>query len=681
MSFAPPCPTYALSSACSLQPNHLSSYVGVIISQPLKRGKGKVALCGIAGIVDGNAGGIDIDTIVRMVRSLEHRGPDDEGTYLGPECEVSVGLGHRRLSIIDLSRDARQPISNEDGSIRLVCNGEIYNYKEIRERVQQRGHRLRSKTDSEALVHLYEEHGLDFVKHLQGMFAFGLWDGKLRRLVIGRDRLGIKPLYYYFMNGRFVFASEIKSILIDRGVKREMDLVALDQYFSFLYIPAPGTIYRDIFKVMPGTILTLERGQLKESQFWDLAVDDRAGFGRKGHAVDYYSDCIYELLESAIKDRMISDVPLGAFLSGGIDSSAIVAIMSKFSSQPVKTFSIGFGEEERHYDELKYARAVADRFGADHREFMVRSDIVGLLPTVVKHFDEPFANPTAILMYLLSKETKKHVSVALSGTGGDEAFSGYTRYAGMRLAEYAQYVPKTLRQILGCLTNKIPESSNGKHLGRRVRSFVEGTMLPPEERYVSWVSVFNDDMKRELFTGDISPESNSVAGSYIGRYLTSNEAANIHDRVFYTDVKTYLPNNQLEYVDKMSMAHALEVRVPFCDHKLLEFAATIPHHLKIRGMNTKHLLKKAVSRVLPQDIMNRKKTGFNVPLGLWFQGELKSLMKDELSEDRIKRSGIFDHKVVARIMREHESGYRDYSLHIWALLVFQVWDDAYCASR
>ncbi|MGR3319001.1 MAG: asparagine synthase (glutamine-hydrolyzing) [Candidatus Anammoxibacter sp.] len=674
-------------------------------------------MCGIAGIVNFNRDVVEPESIIRMIETIKHRGPDDEGSYVdnnglgkgqsdsSPSVRsfISAGLGHKRLSIIDLSKDGRQPLSNEDESIWLVCNGEIYNYKELRSVVERKGHRLKSRTDSEVIIHLYEEYGDDFVTHLNGMFAFGLWDSRERKLVIVRDRLGIKPLYYYYKNGKFIFASEIKAILTDNDVKREIDFSALHQYFSFFNIPAPQTIFKNIFKVMPGTILQLQNNQLKENQYWDLKVEEYVGSRRKSNTTEEYCvNMIYELLEESVKSRMISDVPIGAFLSGGVDSSAIVGIMSKLSSKPIKTFCVGFGDDEKHYDELKYARTVAKMFHTDHREFVVKSDIVDLLPTVVRHFDEPFANPTAILMYLLSKETKKHVSVALSGTGGDEVFAGYTRYKGMKFAEYAQILPQPLRQALRYMANKIPESSNGKHIGRRVRQFINGTFLSPEDRYMTWVSVFNDELKDELFSD--TPSSNKWAKNqdiwdqpflldsikpvnpscfnggnmpYIQKYLVNPDISNIHNRVFYTDIKTYLPNNQLEYVDKMSMAHALEVRVPFCDHKLLEFSAAIPHHLKLKGMSTKYLLKKAVSRILPPDIINRKKLGFNLPLGLWFQGDLNDLIRDALSESNLKKRGFFNYKTVKKILDEHDSTKKDLSLHIWIMLVFQIWYDEY----
>lgn len=656
-----------------------------------------------------------------MMKSIEHRGPDDEGVYIndytknhrisGPQFSIAnlhgVQLGHKRLSIVDLSKEAKQPLSNEDESIWLVCNGEIYNHKELRSIVERRGHKLKSRTDSEVILHMYEEYDDKFVSHLNGMFAFGLWDSRKKRLIIARDRLGIKPLYYYFKNGKFIFASEIKAILTDSKVKREIDFPALNQYFSFFYIPAPKTIFKNIQKVMPGTILSLQNNQLKETRYWDLKIEEYAGSKNTYTTEGYCINMIYELLEEAIKARMMSDVPLGAFLSGGVDSSAIVGIMSRLSSNPIKTFSVGFSEDERHYDELKYARIVANLFNTDHREFIVKPDIVKSLPSVIKHFDEPFANPTAVLMYLLSKETKKHVSVALSGTGGDEVFSGYTRYAGMKFAEYAQIVPHSFREAIRYMANKLPESSNGRHIGRRLRQFINGTFLSPEDRYLAWVSVFNDDLKNELFSETFSASTehfstsklhhskshldytklvhkthldNGSSGKYLYQYLINADISNIHNRVFYTDVKTYLPNNQLEYVDKMSMAHALEVRVPFCDHKILEFSAAIPHRLKIKGLSTKYLLKKAVERVLPQDIINRKKVGFNAPLGLWFQGELNDLIRDELSESNLKRRGFFNYETVKNLLDEHNSKKKDLSLHIWILLVFQIWYDTYIES-
>lgn len=660
-------------------------------------------MCGIAGIVDINKKEIETETVIRMIGAIKHRGPDDDGIFIenGGKYEdrpenrnltpdtYNIGLGHKRLSIIDLSKAGKQPMSNEDRAIWLVCNGEIYNYKELRKTLKEKGHRLMSETDSEVIIHSYEEYGDEFINYLQGMFAFGLWDSKKNRLIVARDRLGIKPLYYYFKNGKFLFASEIKSILTNRDVKKEIDFHALNLFLSFLYIPAPKTIFNDIYKVMPGHIVKLENGQISEKEFWNLNFtrdsEDINGFrsNKTSYNVseDFYTDTIYKLLENSVKEQMMSDVPLGAFLSGGVDSSAIVGIMSKFSTIPVKTFSIGFGRDERFYDELKFARVVADKFHTDHREFVVKSDIVDLLPTVVNHFDEPFANPTAVLMYLLSEETKKHVSVALSGTGGDEAFSGYTRYAGMKISEYAKMVPFAFRKAIGALADKIPESSNGKHIGRRLRNFINGTLLSPEDRYISWVSVFQEELKNELFLNSCIADSgmngNSSSRSYLYPYLTNPEISNIHDRVFYTDVKTYLSNNQLEYVDKMSMAHALEVRVPFCDHRLLEFSATIPYEMKIKGLNTKYLLKKAVSKVLPKEIINRKKIGFNAPLGIWFQGNLSNFIKDELSEKNLKKTGYFKPDTVKTMIDDHTSKRKDLSLHLWAILVFQVWYDNY----
>lgn len=642
-------------------------------------------MCGIAGIVSFNDKAINSGLITKMIDTISHRGPDDEGVYIGnlnaphnqadqQSFESAVGnvcLGHKRLSIIDLSREGRQPLSNEDKSIWLVCNGEIYNYNELAKNLLSKGHKLKSKTDCEVIIHLYEDYGDSFINYLRGMFAFGLWDGNKNRLIVARDRVGIKPLYYYYKENKLIFASEMKAILANPDVKKEVDITALNQYLSLLYVPAPRTIFNGISKVKPGCMLTLEDGKLRENQYWDLTFDDTGSKQDVIRSEKYYADAIYDILKESIKIRMMSDVPLGAFLSGGIDSSVIVGIMSELSNEPIKTFSIGFGKEERHYDELKYAKVVADKFNTEHREFIVKSDIVNLLPTVVGHFDEPFANPTAVLMYLLSEETKKHVTVALSGTGGDEAFSGYTRYAGMKLSEYASKVPKPLRSLVRFAASKVPESADGRHIGRRLRQFVNGTFLSPENRYARWVSIFNDEAKDNLFLN--AENSNETWHNYLNEYLCCTDIQNIHNRVFYTDVKTYLPNNQLEYVDKMSMAHALEVRVPFCDHKLLEFSATIPYQLKIRGLNTKYLLKKASERVLPESIINRKKIGFNAPVGIWFQGALNSYIKEQLSETNLNKSGFFNYKAVKTIMDKHDAKVKDYSLHLWALLVFQVW--------
>jgi len=604
-----------------------------------------------------------------MCDVITHRGPDDEGYY----TDTEVGLGMRRLSIIDLA-GGHQPIHNEDKSIWVVFNGEIYNFLELRAELEKRGHRFYTKTDTEVMVHAYEEYGEGFVSQLTGMFAFGLWDSRARRLILARDRVGIKPLYFKWKEGRLWFASEIKAIL-ESGCSREMDLLALHQYLSFAHVPAPYTIFKGIKKLLPGHMLVCADGDMTIRQFWDLSKKPQNGISWKDAKQETFS-----LLEECVRSHLIADVPLGAFLSGGIDSSAIVGLMAKHSDRPVRTFSLGFEARARHFDELHYARLAAQRFGTEHLEIPVTVDVVKLLPKVIWHFDEPFANDTALILYQLSKEVRQHVTVALAGTGGDEVFAGYPRYIGMKWAEIYALAPRFLRQILAdFLTATVSEKVDGRHLNRRLREFVQGGLKSPEDRYISWITYFSEEAKQQLS----SDWFKALVGDYDGamtlrQYLQNPyNDVNYHDTIFYADIKTYLPNDQLEYNEKMSMAHALELRVPFCDHRLIEFSARLPMNLKVRGFKNKALLKETLRGFLPDAIIDRPKLGLHAPVGIWLQSELKPLVANLLSKETVERRGYFRYEAIDNMINLHQIGKRDFSWQLWMLLILEVWHRMY----
>lgn len=622
-------------------------------------------MCGISGTY----GFSDKGLLKRMCDVITHRGPDDEGYY----TDTEVGLGMRRLSIIDLA-GGHQPIHNEDKSIWVVFNGEIYNFLELRAELEKRGHRFYTKTDTEVMVHAYEEYGEGFVSQLTGMFAFGLWDSRARRLILARDRVGIKPLYFKWKEGRLWFASEIKAIL-ESGCSREMDLLALHQYLSFAHVPAPYTIFKGIKKLLPGHMLVCADGDMTIRQFWDLSKKPQNGISWKDAKQETFS-----LLEECVRSHLIADVPLGAFLSGGIDSSAIVGLMAKHSDRPVRTFSLGFEARARHFDELHYARLAAQRFGTEHLEIPVTVDVVKLLPKVIWHFDEPFANDTALILYQLSKEVRQHVTVALAGTGGDEVFAGYPRYIGMKWAEIYALAPRFLRQILAdFLTATVSEKVDGRHLNRRLREFVQGGLKSPEDRYISWITYFSEEAKQQLS----SDWFKALVGDYDGamtlrQYLQNPyNDVNYHDTIFYADIKTYLPNDQLEYNEKMSMAHALELRVPFCDHRLIEFSARLPMNLKVRGFKNKALLKETLRGFLPDAIIDRPKLGLHAPVGIWLQSELKPLVANLLSKETVERRGYFRYEAIDNMINLHQIGKRDFSWQLWMLLILEVWHRMY----
>ncbi|GAX62953.1 asparagine synthase [Candidatus Scalindua japonica] len=629
-------------------------------------------MCGIAGIyiVENRYCKETGQDIKKMTSSLTHRGPDDCGYYI----DDKIALGHRRLKIIDLET-GRQPMFNEDKSISLVFNGEIYNYRDLRRELQGKDHRFSTNSDTETVIHAYEEWGEECLKKLRGMFAFCIWDSRKETIFLARDRLGIKPLFYSQYNGKFVFASEIKSIISDIHFKKQIDKEALASYFMFSYIPAPLTIYKNIKKLLPGYSLILKKGNVVLKQYWDLFFEP----DRKKKEEDFIHEYM-ELLEESVKMRLMSDVPLGAFLSGGIDSSVVVALMSNKNNIPANTFTIGFGGDTGGFDdERKYARLVARRYNTNHREHEVLPDVEGVIEKIVNSFDEPFADDATIPSYFVCKMARENVTVALSGLGGDEAFCGYERYLGFHISHIYNKIPGIIREkIIRVLIEKLPENSSGGNRVNHLKRFVRSSSLSNAQRYLGFTSKLNR-LYKDSFFSDNNDYENALDSSHnrFLRYFESPNAEDPLDKVFYCDIKTYLPEDILACTDRLSMHHSLEVRVPFLDHKLLEFSATIPSELKLKWFQKKYLLKKGVSHLLPKSVVRHKKQGFVGPMTKWLQTDLKKMTLERLSDRNLERHGIFNRTTVSNILNDHYNGRETNDTLIWSLLMFQTWFDAY----
>jgi asparagine synthase (glutamine-hydrolysing) len=624
-------------------------------------------MCGIAGKLNlQNAHPVMYDTIAGMCEVMKHRGPDDEGIYL----DGNFGMGMRRLSIIDL-HTGKQPLSNEDKTVWAVFNGEIYNFLEQRALLEQIGHTFSTKTDTEVIVHLYEEYGATFVERLTGMFAIAVWDKRQRKLILARDRLGIKPLYYAVNGDRLLFGSEIKAVLHDSD-KQEIDLQALHDYLSFNYIPGPGTIFKQIRSLPPAHILTCAKGATTVAPYWELTYP--MGSNGKVRSEESYCEELHELLKLTIKQHLISDVPLGVFLSGGLDSSTLVALMSQVSSQRIATFSIGF--EDQSYNELAYAKAVAKEYDTTHHELVVSPNIVDLLPELIRHFDQPFADSSAIPVYCVSKLAREHVKVALSGEGGDEVFAGYQTYAAYKLAELYKRLPRSLvAKIIPTLVRRLPVSHKKVSIDYKAKRFVKGALLTPPEGHYWWKVIFTEEAKARLY---VRP-TNGLADP-VRLYRDIYEGCSARDaltRLQHIDLKVWLPDDILVKADRMSMANSLEARVPFLDHRVVEFAASLPPRLKLRGLTKKYILKRTMSPDLPSKVINCRKRGFNVPIPSWLGHELREMVHEVLGPRRLKDVGIFNPATVSEIVRAHEEMRMDYSRNIWGLLVFMLWYEEY----
>ncbi|MFL6375753.1 MAG: asparagine synthase (glutamine-hydrolyzing), partial [Pyrinomonadaceae bacterium] len=589
--------------------------------------------------------------------------PDSSGQAIdGP-----VGLAMRRLSIIDLA-GGQQPIHNADRTKWLVFNGEIYNYQSLREDLLERGHKLYTKSDTEAVLHLYEEYGVDCLQHLRGMFAFAIWDEVEKTLFLARDRVGKKPiLYSHQPNGDLIFGSEFTAVLEHPSITREVDMEAIDSYMSYLCVPAPQTAFKSIRKLEPGHWLKWKAGRIEMQRYW------LPKFGPKLKITE--EEAIKEttrIVRESTRLRMIAEVPLGAFLSGGVDSSTVVALMAQESSTPVKTFSIGF--EEQDFSELKYARKVAEHVGAEYHEFIVRPNALEVLPTLVEHYGEPYADSSAIPTYYVSKETRQHVTVALNGDGGDESFAGYERYMAMELAEVYRRIPSWLRSafIEGPI-NLIPTSELKKTRVRDVQRFFTSANEERKQRYFRWMSTFKPAIKPELYTNDFSDQLTQETSHFLDKWFDRANGSGILDATLLTDQMTYLPNDLLVKVDIASMANSLEARSPFLDHEVIEFAAKLPEHLKMRGMRPKYLLKKVAAGLVPREVIYRRKMGFGVPVGRWLRGEMSDFLRDVLLSQSSLSRGIVRPEKLRQYVDEHISGAFDHSFQVWSLLMMELW--------
>ncbi|HUY33815.1 MAG TPA: asparagine synthase (glutamine-hydrolyzing) [Pirellulales bacterium] len=633
-------------------------------------------MCGITGAVWTETGqAIDRETLVRMTDALAHRGPDDRGLYTSEATTQGdrsggvsgVALGFRRLSIIDVA-GGRQPLSNEDGSIWIVFNGEIYNYRTLRRRLEGRGHTFRTAGDTETLVHLYEDEGTDFLRHVEGMFALAIWDGRARRLVLARDRLGEKPLVYRHEPGRLLFASELKSLLQVPGVPRDVDPGAVDEYLAYQYVPHPNTIFRGMRKLPPAHYAVYREGRLTVDCYWRPDLTRQI----ERPAADYAAE-LREKLTAAVEKRLQSDVPLGAFLSGGVDSSIVVGLMTRLAKEPVRTFSIGFPVPE--YDETSYAREVAQRLGTVHEEFRVEPDGVAVLPKLVWHYDEPFADSSAIPTYYVSKLTRRHVTVALTGDGGDELFAGYPRYRAVEIGTWFDRLPRGLMKALaGEFWQRLPSGGRQTSYLRKFKRLVGALARPAERRYFDWVSIFNEIRRAELYTEEfIARLPGSDPFEFLSRAFARSRGRDAITAAGLTDLLTYLPCDLMTKVDIASMANSLECRAPFLDHQVVELAAAMPLALKYRRGRGKRILLEVFGDLLPKSVRRRAKMGFGVPLGHWFRHELREFARDVLLDSRSLGRGYFRADVVRSMVDDHQSGRFDHSYRLWALLVFELW--------
>ena len=621
-------------------------------------------MCGIAGFADLNPASstspADRGRVQAMCDVMRHRGPDDDGIYTAP----GVGLGMRRLSIIDLST-GHQPIHNEDQTVWVVFNGEIYNYAELRRSLEAAGHRFYTSSDTETIVHGYEEWGDQVFSRLRGMFGIALWDTRRRTLLVARDRAGIKPLYYAEAGGRLFFGSEAKCVLANPEVDRDLDPMALDHFLAYLYTPRDRAIFRGMRKLRPGHYLEVQDGRVSVRQYWQLPVT-QSFHGSEADALD----ALERTLGEAVRSHMVSDVPLGAFLSGGIDSSVVVALMAQASSRPVQTFSIGF--DESTHNELPHARRVAEHLGTEHHEFVVRPDALDILDRVIWHFDEPFADSSAIPTWYVSEIARRHVTVVLSGDGGDELFGGYDRYLPHpRVSSFDRLAPGVGRAIAAATWRALPHGTRGKNFLRHVARDAQG-------RYLDSITFYHRDEREAL----VSPDLQRQLGGWNAESSFGEPFARLSNLPFAAqmmafDFETYLPEDCLTKVDRMSMAHSIESRVPLLDHLVIEFAASLPVAMKIQGDRRKHLLKQLAYRLVPRQLLDRPKQGFGVPIGHWFRGSLREVFGDVLGSPLARQRGYFDGPFIDRVLEEHLAGRRDHSLRLWQLLVFELWHRQY----
>ncbi len=620
-------------------------------------------MCGITGFISRVS---DADEATRskllgqMCESIAYRGPDEQGTLV----RGRAALGMRRLSIIDV-KSGQQPIVTDDGNLAIVFNGEIYNFQDIRKELVELGHQFHTNSDTEVILHAYQEFGEDCLAKLRGMFAFAIWNFRDESLFIARDRVGKKPLFYAITGkGDLVFGSELKTLLVHGAIERRVDVAALDAYLSFGYVPEEFCILTGVQKLLPGHFLRFANGILETQKYWDFDLSNVD----EGRSESEWSNELREKILEAVNVRLISEVPLGAFLSGGVDSSTIVGMMSRLSERPVKTFSIGFREDS--FDELRFARVAAKHFGTDHHEFVVTPDLFDLIGQVVWHFDEPFADQSSLPTFMLSKMAREHVTVVLSGDGGDELFAGYSRYLIDQERNKFATIPSAVRKhLIRRLGSAMPHGARGKN-------FIHNISLDPLERYVDSVSAFNLPRKRSLYSTDFGIALNGETSAGDKLFLEYGSGAQANDpigRLLYLDSKTYLPGDILTKVDRMTMANSLEARVPLLDHELIELVAKMPSSLKLKNGEPKYILKKAMEGIVPDEILYREKQGFGVPIGEWINDQLRDRINDDLADTRTINRGYFNREYIATLLTEHSSGRRDHSNVLWMLWMLELW--------
>ena len=626
-------------------------------------------MCGIAGFVNLDPSRpADPEILRAMTGAIAHRGPDDEGTFI----EGHVGLGVRRLAIIDL-KTGRQPIGNEGGTIRVVFNGEVYNYLELKAGLVSRGHRFTTQSDTEVLVHLYEEEGDELLTRINAMAALALWDARERRLLLARDRLGKKPLHYAMTHDALVFGSEIKSILLHPSVRCERDIASVARYLVHEYVPCPRTIYTGISKLRPGHLAVFQGGVLRERSYWDMPSGPFPVSSPRRDAVE---EEIRESLYDAVKRRLMSDVPLGVFLSGGIDSSSIVACMARAMPGSVRTFSVAFREPS--FDESSHFRRVAGHFGTRHEErLLTPQDLLDALPILARHLDEPLGDASILPTYVLSRFTRQHVTVALGGEGGDELLAGYPTYQAHRLAAAYEAVPAVIRAtIVEPIVRRLPVSRRNISLDFKAKRFIRGAGRSPVVRNQIWLGSFSETEALGLLSEDLRASLEGVDLFDIARgYMVAAPAADMLGKLLYVDLKMYLQDNILVKVDRASMACSLEVRAPLLDYRFVELIGRLPTDWKLRGLSTKYIFKRAMRPWLPAGVAERPKKGFGIPVADWLRGPLRTMVCDLLAPDRLIRQGVLDPHRVARLLREHLAGRHDHRKQIWTLLMLQLWEE------
>ncbi|HCE43828.1 MAG TPA: asparagine synthase (glutamine-hydrolyzing) [Lentisphaeria bacterium] len=621
-------------------------------------------MCGIVGIVHLDGSPVNPEILSSMNSAIIHRGPDGDGVWNdGP-----AGLAHRRLSIIDLA-GGKQPLTNEDGTVWITYNGEIYNHAELRRNLENKGHKFKSSCDTEVIVHLYEEYGRDCVTFLNGMFAFGIYDSKNRILLLARDRMGQKPLVYFSDQKRIVFASELQALAKHPQMPRDINLQALHDYFSLQYIPHPDTIYSKVKKLPPAHTLevNLEFGKTRLNRYWKCRFDKKNDM-----TYEEAKSLLRQRLEDSVRIRLMSDVPLGAFLSGGIDSTIIVGLMAKISGSPVKTFTIGFSESK--YDERKYASVAAAGFKTEHYEKIVNPADFSLVEKLVGHYGEPYCDASMLPTYLLSGFTREKVTVALSGDGADELFAGYYRYLVMKYSQFADFIPLSLRKsMFSILTGILPPKTEERAMTGHIHRILSAAACSSDSRYLDIISRFSEDMKKEVYGEKFKDFSSRKTQEYIQALYLNSNATDPVEKIMDTDINSYLPGDILAKVDIASMACSLELRSPFMDYRIAELAASMPLIYKQDGTERKHILREAFSDLIPPELIRRRKLGFGVPIASWFRKEWAGILKERLLEGKAVKDNFFKKEVLEKYINKHQKSRADYSYSLWAMLVFELW--------